>query len=264
MEMSQDLQAQFQAFLAQNAAAEGGPYTPPPASNGITVNIGGQQISFKDEAELSAALEKTLQAEAQKTAEAAARAQAYETSLKTRPTGTPASPEDEIAKFNARYFTDIEKDAVKASEAAMSRAIFGQEVPNAGAIIRDLLAKSEKNSQILEFYQFKDRNPGFDVSKDGPALDKIRQGLGLPTTADGLDAAYAFAVKNGQLTAAQKADLAAAPNPTVQPPALQGRFQPNPTTPEQSGFDPVTMQAIEDMSLEQLMKFNASQGLLPR
>lgn len=239
------------------------------AEKPLKLNIGQQEYTFKDTSELSTQLTAVLGNYQQQLAAMQQQLQngqpgSYVTDDET-PAQTPA-PKLDMKK----YIEYLENDPVKAAEYVDSYRYFDGRVENPSEIIRERLARSAENERILAAYQFKDSHPEFPGGQQPTmVINKLREELNLPFTAEGLEAAYGVAINRGflpnykmiqmqqQMQMQQQQQMQQngqqAPNPYAPPPnnynAMQ-RFAP-PVVPQSGsvssgGFNP------EDLSLDQL------------
>lgn len=268
MDINQLIREAAQEVFAEsrtNEASTATQQTTAPANGPITVNIQGQQVTFRDQADLEAQLNSTAQAiAAQRAAPPPAPAPALAGSRVTDDNDSPSFD-------NEKYIKLMNEDPRVATNYALSHLLFDGRVEDPAALIRESMIAQSTQSKQLAAYQFRDnyREVPLEDPRVGPVLDATRKELGLPYTSVGLEAAYVFAVNKGklpdfkQLAAAQAAQQA---QPQPQPePQYGGQQYQQPANPYLQGPPvanrstnvgiPLTMNDVEDMSLDQLASF---------
>lgn len=247
-----------------NGQPNGTPVPAPTPAGPITVNVQGQQVTFRDQADLEAQLNQTAQA------------------LRTQTPPVAQPPQQDLGVHGARvsgkdndtdefspdkYIELMNKNPVDATNYALSHLLFGGQVEDAGALIRESLIQSATQARQLAAYQFRDahREVPIDNPQVGQTIDTVRKQLGLPFTDQGLDAAYTYAVSKGYLpnfAAAQQQQQ------QQQQPQFPQQFQPQSPVAQQnpylnappapgrntSGAVPITEADLESMSVDQLKK----------
>jgi len=158
------------------------PVTPAP----IEVTIGGQPYKFKDAAELSGAIERTI-AQAQAEIQASKASQAP---IRSEVTGDD-KPDWSLEGFVQKMTTDP-RDAF---EMVLAHKL-GVEKPFEH--LKEMAAQAKEVELIkktLAVEQFKSLHPEFPIGHAGAAnlLEKVREDLNLPFDARGLEAAYFMA-----------------------------------------------------------------------
>ena len=225
------------------------PQTPTPEPpKPITVNIMGQQVQFKDEAELSAQLTAYLQQQAQQPQAP----QGYVTGKEDEPQ-EPKWTEADMKEYVRLMGTN-----------PMEAADY---LDKKRGIPRDTLQQTiEENQRLnrtLAAIQFRDTHPTLPFSPQlANALEQRRQQLGLPFTYEGLDASYWSLVGSGVLPPPQFPPQPQAPQfpqqsqMQQQPPANPYFNAPPPVprggTPQE--VNPDLMARFENMSADQLAR----------
>lgn len=250
MTAEQVLQGQLQEFLAQQGLASGNITPPePPKPQPIEIEIGGQKLSFATPGDLQNALNQQLSANAQQIA-------TLENAQAQRNTPAPAADDKEAR--NIAFYEKFKEDPYEAMNMAMNHNIFQGKVADPGAVLRDAALGSESSRQLIEIARFRDLNQSYNPATDSQSLDRIRQSLNLPITADGLEAAYSMGLNRGIFKIPQQQET----HQTALPPS-PGRFQAQESDGRQynSVFDPITEHKLETMPLGTLEEFMKTQGL---
>lgn len=186
-----------QSVLAEtNAENTNQPGTKPAAAGPITLTIQGQQVTFRDQADLEAQLNSTAQAiAAQKAAAPAAPPAAI--------SGSKVTGDDDAGPSfnNDEYIRLMNEDPRKATNYALSHLMFDGKVDDPAALIRETMITQATQSRQLAAYQFTDAHREVPISdpRVGGVIETVRTELGLPFNAQGLEAAYIYAVNKGRL-----------------------------------------------------------------
>jgi len=197
MDLNDFIRQSIQEVLTENGnpGQTGQPAPAPAAPQPITVNIQGQPVTFRDQADLEAQLNATAAAlRAQNEAPAPAPAPA--------PTGSRVSNDEDGGGFdNAEYIRLMNEDPRKATNYALSHVLFDGKIDDPASVIRESLVQQAAVTRQLAAYQFKDahREVPLEDPRVGNTLIQVREQLGLPFTAQGLDAAYAYAIQKNLL-----------------------------------------------------------------
>lgn len=164
-----------------------------PAPQPITVNIGGQPVTFRDQADLEAQLNAT--------AEALRAQQAAAAVPPPQPQGSTVKGDDDTGFNNEEYIRLMNEDPRKATNYALSHVLFDGKVDNPAELIRESMVAAAESRRQLAVYQFRDSHREIPLENPQVAntISNIQQQLGLPFTPQGLEAAYAFAVQKGAL-----------------------------------------------------------------
>lgn len=169
----------------KNLAPVGEKQPPAPAPKELKVQIGGQEHSFKDEAELSAAMEALMQRAQQEIAAAKAAAQpAPAPKPETSPTGADA-PDWSMDKF----IELMTKDPREAFDYVDNH----RELPKQ---LKKAAQETEQLKRVLAAEQFRQLHPEFPIQNAAAAnlVNQTREQLGLPYDTQGLEAAYFVAL----------------------------------------------------------------------
>lgn len=282
-ELIRQAAAEVLAEGKQGNAQEGTPQpAPQPAAQPITLNVNGQPVTFKDQADLEAQLNQF-----------AAQYNQLQQQVSTQPTpdprGTRVSGRDDDQGFSRdEYIRLMNEDPLGASNYALSHLIFEGKVDNPAEIIRETLIDNARIGRQLAAYQFRDIHSEVPLEdpRVGNTIETVRRQLNLPFTTEGLEAAYAYSVQKGHLPDFRLLQQAQQqqqqgqqgqqgqpgqqfqqpPQPQFQAPVQNpGGFQISPQNPYLQGPPsmtrsastpalPVTEGQIEDMSLDQLRK----------
>lgn len=256
--------------------------TVPPAGGPITVNIQGQPVTFRDQADLEAQLNATAAAIRQQAAAPAPVAA-------PEPSGSRVKDDDGGTAFShEEYIRLMNKNPVEAQNYVLNHTLFDGKADNAAEVLRETMRQAAQANRQLAAFQFRAAHSEIPVDNPqvGGTIEQIRQNLGLPFDTQGLEAAYAYAVQKGvlpdfrQLAAAQYAqqqahNAAGAPQQPQQQtwggqnlyPQLPGQPQYNTPAPvpqnpylsappvagrSQQITTPVTVDDLDNMSSEQL------------
>ena len=163
-----------------------------PAPQPITVNIGGQPVTFRDQADLEAQLNAAAEA---------LRAQQAAAVPPPQPQGTNVKDDSDTGFNNEEYIRLMNEDPRKATNYALSHVLFDGKVDNPAELIRESMVAAAESRRQLAVYQFRDSHREIPLENPQVAntISNIQQQLGLPFTPQGLEAAYAFAVQKGAL-----------------------------------------------------------------
>lgn len=239
----------------------------------ITVNIQGQPVTFRDQADLEAQLNATAEAVRRQQAEAIA---AQESATKAQ--GSRVTNDEDTGFSNEEYIRLMNEDPRKATNYALSHVLFDGKIENPAELIRETMIQQATTNRQLAAYQFRDshREVPLEDPRVGNTIEQVRSQLGLPFSQQGLEAAYAYAIQKGQLPdfravaaaqaqqqTAQNQQFAANPygqstgqQPVYgqQPQVPQNPYLQAPPSPGRSSaaVTPVTIDDIENMSTDQL------------
>lgn len=282
MDINELIRQNVEEVLAESNRSKAEPTATPvaPAAGPITVNIQGQPVTFRDQADLEAQLNATA---------AAIRQQAATPPPAPEPTGGRVTDDSGSTFSNDEYVRLMNEDPRKAQNYVLSHTLFDGKVDNAAELLRETMIQTAQANRQLAAFQFKQTHGEIPVENPqvGGVIEQARTQLGLPFTAQGLEAAYAYAVQKGALpdfrtiAAAQQNQYAAQGQPPQQQPqqpaapnynnfggqnlypSLPG--QPAPVAPQnpylqapptsgrsQQMTTPVTLDDLDNMSTDQL------------
>lgn len=221
------------------------PQPPPDQPKPITVNVLGQQLQFKDEAELSAQLTAYIQQQAQQPQAP----QGYVTGKEDEPQ-EPKWTESDMKEYVRLMGTN-----------PMEAADY---LDKKRGIPRDTLQQTiEENQRLnrtLAAIQFRDTHPALPFSPQlANALEQRRQQLGVPFTYEGLEASYWSLVGSGVLPPPQFQVPPQYPQQPQQPPQPPASpyFNAPPPVPRGGApaeVNPDLMARFENMSADQLAR----------
>ncbi len=269
-----DLIQQQIAEVLRETPGEGGEPTPQPQAPQaapITLNIQGQPVTFRDQADL----------EAQLNATAIALRQSQQSPPPSQPTaaaqGSRVTGDDDSGFANDEYIRLMNEDPRKAMKYVMSHTLFNGQVEDPMEVIRESLVNQAATNRKLAAYQFRDshREVPLEDPRVANTIEGIREQLNLPFSEQGLEAAYAYAIQKNQLPDFRA--LAQAQRQQQEPPQQYGQY-PNQQAPQYGGYNqyqpqqpqnpylqappapgrsspvnlPVSEDQIENMSTEQL------------
>lgn len=169
----------------------------------IKVTVGGKEVEFKDEGELSTALSQTL---------AGYQAKLAELEQKTAPKPPKKTSDD---GFSTERFAElVEKNPLDGINYALKYSPMTQE-------LEQLRAWRDQQTQKTAAYEFREISNDFTPEPQNvQALQNAVQTLGLNTANPGhLAAAWAFAKSQGHVKPVEKT-VAAPRNPAIAPPML--------------------------------------------
>jgi hypothetical protein len=155
-----------------------------PVPSPLKLNLGGQEITFNSQSELELALNQTLTH--------------YNNQIQALSNPTPANQvtDDDGPSFDQeKYISLMKENPVEAADYVDNFRYFGGKAT--GPVrdqIKQVLATAEANQQLMQTYQFRAAHPEFQGDQRiAQTIDQVRNQLGLPWTADGLEAAYLVA-----------------------------------------------------------------------
>jgi len=199
MDIKDLIQQQIAEVLRETPGEGGDPIPQPqvPAASPITLNIQGQPVTFRDQADLEAQLNAT--------AIALRQAQAQPVQPVSQPTaaaqGSRVTNDDDSGFSNDEYIRLMNEDPRKATKYVMSHALFNGQVEDPMEVIRESLVNQAATNRKLAAYQFRDshREVPLEDPRVANTIEGIREQLNLPFTEQGLEAAYAYAIQKNQL-----------------------------------------------------------------
>lgn len=236
----------------------------------LELNLLGQKFTFKDQAEMEAALAQTF-------SKTAAENEVLRQQLaKVDPKqNLYVSGKEKEEEFNQDHYIELmgkgSKGILEATNYALNHTVFGGKEKNASEVLRNTVANAAKQDATIALYQFRERHPEFQInSETTKIIDGLRNELNQPFSLTGLESAYGVAQARGlmpspSLLAYQK-QLQEAGLQTQLPTNSQQTnlgFQPPPVVSRQTqdkGFD--LAQQAESMTLEQLERALRSAGQL--
>jgi hypothetical protein len=194
MDLNDLIRSSVQEVLAEsNTGQTGVPSQPAPQP--ITVNIQGQPVTFRDQADLEAQLNATAEALRQQQAAVPPPAPA------PVPQGSRVTDDEGSGFKNDEYIRLMNEDPLKATRYAMNHLIFEGKVDNPEEVLREMLVQQAATRRQLAAYQFREAHR--EIPLEDPrvlnTLEQVRNNLNLPFSSDGLEAAYALAVQKGML-----------------------------------------------------------------
>lgn len=263
MDINQLIREQIQQIQAEDSTASNGnsaAVAAPAPAGPITVNIQGQPVTFRDQADLEAQLNQTAQAirNQQPAPQPPQDLGIHGARVSGRDNDTNAFSPD-------KYIELMNKDPRDATNYALSHMLFDGQVDDAASLIRESMVSSATQARQLAAYQFRDshREVPIENPQVGQTIDNVRKQLNLPFTEQGLDAAYAYAVNKGFLpdfrnSQNQQQQAPQQPQQFQQPqqPVPQNSYLNAPPAPGRntSGSIPVTEADLDDMSIDQLKR----------
>lgn len=269
MDLNDLIRSSVQEVLAESNAGQSG-VPAQPAPQPITVNIQGQPVTFRDQADLEAQLNATAEALRQQQAAVPPPAPA------PVPQGSRVTDDEDSGFKNDEYIRLMNEDPLKATRYAMNHLIFGGRVDNPEEVLREMLVQQAATRRQLATYQFREAHR--EIPLEDPrvlnTLEQVRNQLNLPFSPEGLEASYALAVQKGMLpdfrqivaNQQQQQGQQQPQNPYAPPPVYGAQgYSPTPQ-PQQNPYlqappsvgrsaqfsNPVTADDIENMSADQL------------
>lgn len=234
-----------------------------PAPQPLELNIMGSKYTFNSHAEMEAALNNTFGA-----------LQQQQAAPPPEPAGRYVTDDQGPQWDQDKYIELMKTDPREAAELVDNFRYFGgKHTGKVSQTIRQKLEEGERAQQFLNEYQFLAAHPEFPRGpQNAQIVHGIRQQLNLPSTFDGLEAAYLVAQQRGFLPAVQASPqnaYAPAGYPQQAPPQPQPFNNPNnvyqmPQTnygppaigrgasaPPEGGFD---MDALDSLPLESVRR----------
>lgn len=245
-----NLDAAFQQQLAaldQGGAGQSGQGgqtgTPPAEPKPIKVTIGGQEYQFKDESELSQALDRAFTQAPPPTTPAPTKTGSYVT-----------GKEDDEPKLDTQQYAEF----VRLMGENPIKALDYVDQIRFGTNLKSVIEDTQAVRQTIAAYQFRDAHPECPFTpQTAQILEATRRQLGVPFSPEGLEASYWTAVGRGAIRPQT-------PPQSGQPPQNQGYAQygqgeqygavaPPPMVGRNTYQAPPDMnQRLEDMTKEQL------------
>ncbi len=235
----------------------------------LELNLLGQKFTFKDQAEMEAALAQTF-------SKTAAENEVLRKQLaEAGPKPGYVTGKEKEEEFNQDHYIELmgkgSKGILDATEYALNHTVFGGKEKNAGQVIRDTVAKAATQDATIAVYQFRERHPEFQLTPETTKIiDGLRNELNQPFSLNGLEAAYGVAQARGLMPSPalltyqkQLQDAGLQTQLPNNPQQLSLGFQPPPAVSRQTqdrGFD--LAQAADNMTLEQLERALRSAGQL--
>ena len=196
MDINDLIRQSVSEVLAETGAKADPTATPAPVASGpITVNIQGQPVTFRDQADLEAQLNATAQTIRQQM-------QAPPPEPKPEPIGGRVTNDEGGSTFShEEYVRLMNKDPREATNYVLSHTLFDGKVDNAADLLRETMLQTAQANRQLAAFQFRASHSEIPVDNPqvGGTIEQIRTQLGLPFTNQGLEAAYAYAVQKGAL-----------------------------------------------------------------
>lgn len=170
----------------------------------LVLNINGNELKFKDKAQLEAALSQTFQTFNKEIADRDAR---IGSAGQHREGSAVTGKESDSGFSQEEYIALMGKDILKANDYLLNHQIFGGRVVGSASVaLRQKLGEIEKTNATLAAYQFKESHPEFPMNAEATnIIEGIRRELGQPFTPAGLEASYGVAQSRNLLPSPQVA-----------------------------------------------------------
>jgi len=165
----------------------------------VKFTIHGKDFQFANQEEASRAIEEALMQTREMTAQELAAVNQSQSQQQSNTQNAPV--------FDRKRFAElVDQDPSRGIEYAMSQIIFGQDVPNAGAVIRQQLAEVNRLKQLNAVSTFRSTVPDFrGTPEEIQATERMRQEMNLPTDNPmAWEAAYAMAKHRGMIPQQQQ------------------------------------------------------------
>lgn len=161
----------------------------------LSVEINGQKITFNSPEELNQNLQEALNSVGNEYRQMKQQLAEYQAGLNTNPGQTVESDDSaDTGKFSqARYIELLHDNALEAAEYVDSHRYGIKEKPS--EYIKQTLRQSEQLREESEVNRWIRLHPEFPGGEYAGKLDKTRQSMGLPMTAENLEAAYQRAIQ---------------------------------------------------------------------
>lgn len=157
------------------------------------LNIHGKEFKYKNAQEASKAVEDALVETREMTTFA------LQDEINKRNGNQPTKPENKGPDPRERFSKIVTEDPLAGINYALGQLIFGQEVPDAGRVIREGMLELNRLRQVQSADQFRRTVPTFTGSpEDVRALEQVRQEFNLPVdNPKALELAFNTAVSRG-------------------------------------------------------------------
>jgi len=164
-------------------------------SSPLSVEINGQKITFNSPEELNQNLQEALNSVGNEYRQMKQQLAEYQAGLNQNPGQTVDTDDSaDTGKFSqARYIELLRDNALEAAEYVDSHRYGIKEKPS--EYIKQTLRQSEQLREESEVNRWIRLHPEFPGGEHAGKLDKVRQSLGLPMTAENLEVAYQRAIQ---------------------------------------------------------------------
>jgi len=170
----------------------------PPEQQPISINIAGQQFTYKNKAEMEQALNQFATTVGSTFNELQAKATAQATAVPDNQGSYVRG--DEPAWDDNQFIEKMTKSPREGLSYWLNAEVFDGKSEDPVADLKRSLTETELTKRSIAAYQFKENHPEFPGG--GPAaqvIDNLRQQLNLPYDYNGLEASYLVAMQRGLL-----------------------------------------------------------------